>query len=450
MNESSENLKDRAAADNSGDSMFCMDGAYANFITGMGLAMADKDEHTKVDMRTRQDTDYELSAQFVNDGIVKRICTMPPDKALKAPIVINGDKDDKAFKALVKLGFFDAVKEAGTWARLFGGAIVVTVYEGDENADLAKEPSKTAKIAGYRVYSLGKLNLTEGSLCTDKKSKWYGKVEKWEIQRRLGDSIFVHASRVTVFRGEKAPDILDSDIYYYIFGCSVITMANDGIKKLPGTFCSLSNMLQENGLSIFGMNGFTAMLQKPNGVQKLIERMGLVKMGMSTLHGVVQDKEDTFDMKSHSMGDVPESVKLIMAYISAETGFPVSILFGNMVSGLSSTNEGDIRQMDDLVEQWRESTLYKPMCAMITDYFNRNEKRSGEFDFQFGPVYQATPNEKADLMEKKGNFCKNMYDMGAMTPKEIRQNLIVNGGTDDISVASEDVPAGASQNGGMA
>lgn len=440
MNESSENLKDSAASDNSGGSTFCMDGAYANLVTGLGLANADKDEHTVVNMNTRSDSWQALAAQYVNDGIVKRICAMPPEKALKAPIVINGDKDDAAFKALSKLGFFEAVKTAGNWARLFGGSIIVTVYEGDDNADLSKEPSMTAKVAGYRVYSLGKINLTEGSLCTDKKSRWYGNVELWEIQRRMGDFITVHASRVTIFKGDSAPDILDDDIYYYIFGCSVITMANDGIKKLPGAFGSLSNMLQENGLSIFGINGLTAMLSKPGGVQKVIERMSIIKRGMSTLHGVIQDKEDTFDMKSHSMGDVPESVKLIMAYISAETGFPVSILFGNMVSGLSSTNEGDIRQMDDLVEQWRNTALYKPMCAMITDYMNRNEKRGGEFDFQFGAVYQATPNEKADLMEKKGNFCKNLYDMGAMTPKEIRQNLVVNGGTDDVSVASEDVP----------
>lgn len=428
--------------------VYSVDGAYANVVTGLGMANADKDEHTRVDMRSRTESDQELAVQFVKDGIVERICAMPPEKALKAPIVINADKDDKAFKNLSKLGFFDAVKEAGTWARLFGGAIIVTVYEGDDNADLSKEPSKSAKIAGYRVYSTGKILLTESSLCADKKSKWYGKVERWEIQRRIGDTITVHASRVTVIRGKHAPDILDSDIYYYVFGCSVITMANDGIKKLPGAFSSLSNMLQENGLSIFGINGLTSILQQKGGVNKVIERMGLVKMGVSTFHGVIQDKEDTFEMKSHSMSDVPESVKLIMAYISAETGFPVSILFGNMVSGLSSTNEGDIRQMDDLVETWRNTTLYNPMCAMITDYFNRNEKRAGDFDFQFGPVYQATPNEKADLMDKKGNFCKNMYDMGAMTPKEIRQNLIVNGGTDDISVESEEIQQGATQAGG--
>lgn len=73
-----------------------------------------------------------------------------------------------------------------------------------------------------------------------------------------------------------------------------------------------------------------------------------------------------------------------MAYTSALTGIPVSILFGNMVSGLSSTNDGDIRQYNDLVEQWRAECLYEPMVEMITEFRERNEGRKGTQDFQFG------------------------------------------------------------------
>ena len=95
--------------------------------------------------------------------------------------------------------------------------------------------------------------------------------------------------------------------------------------------------------------------------------MGIVKLGMSSMRAVFQDKEDAFEMKSHSMSDVPESIKMLMAYTSALTGIPVSILFGNMVSGLSSTNDGDIRQYNDLVEQWRNDCLYEPMVEMLTE-----------------------------------------------------------------------------------
>lgn len=224
-------------------------------------------------------------------------------------------------------------------------------------------------------------------------------------------------------------------------------MANLGLKKLPGGFGSLSNMLQENGLSVFSLNGLSSMLaSKDNGIAKVRERMSLMKLGMSTMRSVIQDKDDAFEMKSHSMSDVPESVKMLMAYVSALTGIPVSILFGNMVSGLSSTNEGDIRQYEDLCESWRSDVLYEPMCRMLTSFRNRNEGKPGDWDFTFGEISQPSATEKADLFEKRVNSCKTLYDMSSITPKEIRQNLLVNGGTSEIMVESEEVKTSPGQN----
>lgn len=423
-------------------SIFQEDGAYANLVTGLGNAQMDKDEHTRVVGGLSRPNYESLAAQYVKDGVVTRLARDPVVKALKSPIVINDDKDDATFKALSKIGFFDSVIKAGTWARLFGGALIVEVYEHDGDADLGKPAPEGQKIVGYRVYSPGRINLTEGDINNDPKSPYYGKIEVFPVTVRSGNIVHIHASRCHVFNGIEAPDLLDGDINCYIFGCSVVEMANIGLKKLPGAFGSISNMLQENGLAVFGLNGLSGMLAgQDNGVAKVRERMSLVKLGMSTMRAVFQDKEDTFEMKSHSMSDVPESIKMLMAYTSALTGIPVSVLFGNMVSGLSSTNEGDIRQYDDLVEQWRQATLYRPMCAMLTSFRNRNENKQGDHDFQFGEISQPSANEKADLREKSMNFCKGLFEIGSMTPKEIRDNLVVHGGTNEISVKG-DLPAG--------
>lgn len=426
-----------------GSQVFFMDGAYANLVTGLGNAQMDKDEHTRVRFSTIRANYETLSMQFVKDGVVKRLCKDPVDKALKTPIVINGDEDDKHFKKLTSLGFFKAIRKAGTWARLYGGAIVVTLYSGDGAGDLSKPAPKNQKIVGYRVYSPGRILLTEDCLSDDPTSELFGKVDIWPVVLRNGKTLNIHGSRVHVVRGEEVPDMLDDELEAYIFGASVVDMANAGIMKLPGAFGSISNMLQENGLSVFGLNGLSGMLAMDDGIQKVRERMSIVKLGMSTMRAVFQDKEDTYEMKSHSMSDVPESIKMLMAYCAALTGIPVSILFGNMVSGLSSTNDGDIRQYNDLVEQWRMDVLYEPMCAMISEYMQRNAGKSGEHDFQFGEVSQATANEKAELREKNGNFCKNMYEIGAMMPKEVRENLLVNGGTNEISVKAANPPSGA-------
>lgn len=419
--------------------MFETDGAYANLVTGLGDARMDKDEHTRILAGVFRPNYDLLAAQYVKDGVVKNIAKGPAVKALKNPIVINDDKDDATFKAMSRIGFFKACRLAGTWSRLFGGALVVSVFDGDGTADLSKEVSPKAKVVGYRVYTPGRINLTESDISDDPKSRWFGKVEIFPVVLRNGKTMDIHASRCHVFRGVEIPDLLDSDIDTYVFGASEVEMANIGLKKLPGAFGAISNMLQENGLSVFSLNGFSAMLAAEGGEQKVRTRMSLTKLGMSMMRAVFLDKEDSFEMKSHSMSDVPESIKMLMAYTSALTGIPVSILFGNMVSGLSSTNDGDIRQYNDLVEQWRTECLYEPMVEMISEYRNRNEGKKGTQDFQFGPLDQPTSKEKAELMKDKSDFCRTLYDMGAMTPKEIRENLVLNGGTSEVSVKGEPV-----------
>ena len=112
-----------------------------------------------------------------------------------------------------------------------------------------------------------------------------------------------------------------------------------------------------------------------------------------------------------------------------------------MVSGLSSTNEGDIRQENDYMEQWRQDTLYEPMVEMLTEFRTRNEGKTGIQDFTFGEVWQSTEAEKADVFEKKVQSCKSLYEMGSITPKETRKNLILKGGTSEISVDTE-IPDG--------
>ena len=428
------------------ESLFQTDGAYYNLVTGLGGKISDKDEHTRVVAGITLPDYRVLAAQYVKDGIVRRLARGPAVKALKTPIVINDDEGDKTYKALSQLRFFRAARNAGTWARLMGGALVMTLFEGDGDADLKKEPNKGDKVFGYKVYTPGRVMLTENCICEDPKSKWFGKVELFPIQQRSGKIVHIHASRCHIFKGIEGPDELDADISSYIFGFSEVDAANIGLKKLPGAFGSLSNMLQENGLSIFGIDGLASMLATEGGIQKVRERMNVVKLGMGSMHAVFQDKNDTFEMKSHSMSDVPESVKMLMAYVSALTEIPVSILFGNMVSGLSSTNDGDIRQYNDMVEQWRQDCLYEPMVEMLTEFRTHNEGKSGVQDFTFGELSQSTDMEKADLVDKKVNSCKSLYEIGSMTPKEIRENMIVNGGTSEISVKSSEPPTGAQPN----
>ena len=55
-------------------------------------------------------------------------------------------------------------------------------------------------------------------------------------------------------------------------------------------------------------------------------------------------------------------------------------------------------------------------------------------------TYNARDGYTLFFQKKTSGPCKTLYEMGAMTPKEARENLIVNGGTSEISVKSAEPP----------
>lgn len=415
------------------------DGAYTNLVTALGTG-SDKDTYTKVDTSGLGMPNYgELGAQYAKDGIVARLTSGPLVKALKTPFTIDGDKDGKIWEEMSRLGFVKAIKTAGTYARLFGGSLIVTLYEGSDNLETRAPAS--GKVVGYRVFSCARCTLEMADLVDKADSEYFNNVELYPIRKRNGEIQKVHASRVQVIHGNLLPDSIDTDLTTEFFGTSEVLRVNDGIMRIAPAIGGLSNMLQENGLAVYSLDGLARMMAAPDGVNKIRERMSVVKLGMSSMRAVFQDKNDSFEMKSHSFSDMHDSIKALFEYTSALSGIPVSILFGNTVSGLSNTNEGDIRQYDDLVDQYRTEVLYEPMCAMIGDFCKRNGFGKFKGSFQFGDLSQMSATEKAEWFGKRVDAAEKLVNMGAMTGKEVRENLLVNGTSSEWSVSSSAVPA---------
>ena len=409
------------------------DGAYENAMTGLGIPGIDKNEDTRVSLSVNEPNYISLASQYAKDGIVGRLVDIPPLKALKSPITIVGDDEGTSFKELSSIGFFDSVTLAGKYARLFGGAILITLY--DDGGQLETAVPKNARVIGYRVFSPYRTPITMADISSDPASPFFNDVAMWNVDLRSGKRIRVHPSRVTLFKGNALCDPLDVSVRAQIFGISEIERVNESIKKLAPAFGGLASMLQENGICVFSLAGMNSLLASPdNGANKINTRMSIVKRCMSSFRAVVQDTQDDFKQLALNFSGVPESIKILMSYVASQSGFPVSVLFGSTASGLSQTNEGDIRQLDDLVDQWRSAVLYAPMCSLISDYRTRNDGARQKSEFDFGAVSQMTVKEEADLMTARVTAANTLYEMGAVTSDEVRTAFVVNGASGSFSV----------------
>ena len=156
--------------------------------------------------------------------------------------------------------------------------------------------------------------------------------------------------------------------------------------------------------------------------------MGLLKSQMSAFRGIIQDRNDSFEQINHNFTGIPEVMRIVMAYVSSSSQMPVSILFGNMITGLSSTNEGDIRVFNELVEKTRENKLYNVMCELISDFAKRNLGLKKEFEFEWGAVGQMTETEKTTSLNTIVDIAVKLFSMeGVVEIEDIKAFLKLKG-----------------------
>ncbi len=417
------------------------DGAYLNSLTGLGMLKNDKTTHTKVNAYNAVQDDMELANLYLQDGLATTIADAFPEHALADDIKIIGDESGEILKDLDSKGFTDAVIEAGAMARLFGGSAILTLYDG--NTQFWREPRPNEKVVGYKVYSAADFSLSNDDYVKDRTSPYYNEIELFKLNLENGTQIKVHSSRLTIFRNKKAPRIIKNLTFNQrFFGCSSVKEVDDSLKDLGSSMGGVANMMSENGLKIFSLSGLTQMLSRPDdGVKSVQQRMSVVNMALSAYRSLFQDKDDSFAMVSHNFTGVPDIIRLMMVMVCARSKIPMSILFGQTITGLAGTNDGDLKTFYGDVNSWRRKVLYRAMCKLITDFCKRNLGSSELKEFSFAPLGSLSGKEYVDAKYIQAQTCEKFFNMGAMTNTEVRKCALENGGTFELSVQG-DIPAG--------
>lgn len=404
------------------------DGAYGNFVTGMGRKDTDKTESTFA--KNYQGSDLaELARMKMLDGIAARIVECVPETAFKEAISITGDSDGKVFKEASSLGLFEALQLAGEYQRLAGGAIIATEYESDYNVNALTLPAPTkAKVKQYRVYSAGKVNLESSDFDGDKP-------RLFKVELLDGKQIDIHPSRCTVFHGKIVPDLMSGiSVRERFFGTPALKACEHSLKNLANVMGAIVNMATETGIMLFSLEGFNEMLSKPDcGIQDAQQLISLVKLSMSSFRGVFSGANDKFQILSHNFTGLPEVLQKAMNMVCADSRVPASVLFGQSATGLAQTNEGDIKAYAELVESWRSRYIYRGACKLITELSTRNCAVTCS-EFEWGPVVVMTVKEKLEAMKLQAEMLNIYYQMGAIDADSIKKSVFVNGHSWDVTV----------------
>ena len=404
------------------------DGAYENAATGLGKKGMDKGANTVVSPYTPADL-VSLATMKVKDGIAAFIVEGFPTAALMNDPKIIGDEDGKAYREASKMGLFKAVKKAGSYMRLSGGAVVVTEYDSDRNAEaLASAPPKSAKVNGYRVYSAGKIDLKKEDFNNGEEPGVF------RVKRIGGGMVDVHPSRCTVFKGSELPDIIENSIREQYFGVSDLCLVEQDLRDLASISGAVVNMIQETGTLLLRLNNLSLLLSKPdNGVEDIHKIISAMKLCMNSMRATFAGPKDSYDMINHNFAGIAELWTKKQMDVSAKSRIPMSILFGQSATGLAQTNEGDIKSWCSSVGSWRQEYLYVPTCRLISDFCSR--KFSKDFsEFSWGAIDEMTLKQTLEALDLQSQTLERYMNRGVIGPDEVRTSVFENGHSWEVSV----------------
>ena len=303
------------------------------------------------------------------------------------------------------------VKQAQTWANLYGSAYILIVADDkDEDYSQPLEIDNVSKIEQlivldrYQIYPDGvtnyeRINPEYYCLHTNTLS-----TSSLILPDGYKANSKVHRSRILEFIGNELP--LRERGRNNGHGASVLEPFIDVWQRFFNGYASLSRVLTNFSIFVHYIDGLFDKLWQggKEAERKLSDRLSTNQVSASLYRGYVADlTKEKLDFISMNLGGVSETAECLKDELVAASGVPASVLFGQFAAGLDASGKitGEQRYLNDLVEEAQQDKFTDNI-----EYLNKlllSEDDTPEDDsvhgWQWIALYTESPKEKAEIVK---------------------------------------------------
>ncbi|MBR1715622.1 MAG: DUF1073 domain-containing protein [Treponema sp.] len=413
---------------------------WRNLVTGLGSAKTSKKNFTH-HVLTNIMTDMELESLFYEDGLAARIVKLMPDDMFregwdysfpKLDDIKATDVAEKYAGIMEELEVQQKIKDAMTWKRLYGGAaILISVIDG-QTPDKPLNPKRIRAIEKLRVIERTEIDFSNIEWQTDPTQPRYGLPVmypiKFEVPGTKATQIMkVHYSRIIELHGDTLPRHaitgISSENRYW--GISALQRANDRLESLGSSLGSIDQLLSELGVGKYKIKDLAQLLATPEGEDAIKRRVELMDLVKSTFHSMYFDTDEEYVRDQISFQGVPEILHILFMLISADTGYPMTRLFGMSPAGMNATGESDMNNYYDMVRSLQVSEL-QPVLLRLVRIISQWQGLEEPY-IEFRPLETMNEKEQADLEKQRADTgkveadtYKAYIDAGVLEPYEVR------------------------------
>ena len=380
----------------------------------------------------------EPAEQYARGGIEARVIDVPADVAMSRGVNIDGDDERIIESELERIDLVGNMSEALRWARLDGGSALLLLTDTGMLSDPL--PDTIGKLNEINVIELHQLTVAPGGYYNDPTLSSYGQPEFYQVRpANVGGQqsqayFIVHESRLLPVRGESLPTRMKMSARVPWQGRSAADASFDTISRYRESLRLSMEVLKRKQQAVHKMSGLAELIQ--NGQEDLVrKRVDLVDDVRSLMNGVAVDAEDDYTVYDQGLSGIRELIGEFQIAVSADSGIPVTSLFGRSSGGLNSTGEGDLEGLYDMCEGIQRTSA-QPAIVRLVDAITRQRgiNAPDKWSVEWPSLWTPTDAQQADTRLKNAQAMKaeadsRMIDLdtGTVTGDEVRDQLARDG-----------------------
>jgi phage-related protein (TIGR01555 family) len=416
---------------------------YVNLMNRYGTSK-DPAEHYHFE-REPDIPDDVLTMVYEGNGLFAKIIDTPAEEAIKHGFTLKDVSDqnveDFYVEALDELDWEEIAMTAIRWARLFGGSIAVMLINDGGRLEDPLNWRNIKSIDDIRVYERAIVQPDYQSMYSYDPSDPFrtrgsrlGMPEFYQVTSRYGN-FTVHDSRCLVFQNGILPENATNSLYQ-LWGIPEYVRIRRALKDAELAHESAPKLLDRSVQAIYKMQGLSSLLATEQGENQVLRRLQVIDMARGMLNSLVIDADgEDYDFKTFQFNGITDVVSASCNMLSAITSIPQTILFGQGVGGMSSTDDTSMENYYNYVERIQKRMLRSNLRYLLSIIFQAG-LYTGEVDevpkinVEFNPLWSMTDSEQADLDQKKAatqltkaQTVQAYVSMEAIDPSEVRKKL---------------------------
>lgn len=397
--------------------------SFANLSARVGFGAGSQQDASRYKLDFLSRNPYNLEAAYRSNWLAGKVVdAYAEDMTREGVEIISDDLDpddiDRIHKEMERLRIWSGLTEGLRWSRLYGGAIVVLLVDGQRlNTPLNIETVGPDSFKGVTVFDRWQVSPSLHDLVTDFGPS-LGLPKYYDVSpgahALVGERI--HYSRVIRLEGDRLP--WRQRLAENGWGQSVIERLYDRLVAFDSTTEGAAQLVYKAHLRTLKVAKFREIVAAGGPMlEGLIKQVAFMRQYQSNEGITILDGTDEFETHSYTFTGLPDLMLRFGEQLSGASGIPLVRLFGQSPAGLSATGESDMRNYYDNIKQKQEQDL-RPGILKLLECISRSargETLPDSFGFEFVPLWQLSETEKAEILQKISAAIAEQYNAGVIT-----------------------------------